>query len=246
MIAALLWMNRPAPAPIVSAAALLQQSVNAEKALAAQNDLVLHRTLDLEESGADGQTIARRKIEVWQSGERGLSARRLYDEHGKLLAGIWTRKDGVQTLYQHGTQPKLQVVPKRRELNAIGVDYLWQVPLSAEEFSGLVGDPAQAQVEERPEAYVVHYTPSTTPTTPTGLMRASLTLSRAGLHASEMTLLVATADDAGVGQVNRQSAIGNGESTDLVRLALSAARPLRSLHKFLSLTQPCSEMKSQL
>ncbi|HLA13375.1 MAG TPA: hypothetical protein VJ023_22525 [Pyrinomonadaceae bacterium] len=187
MIAALLWMNRPISTPVVSAAALLQQSVNAEKALAAQNDLVLHRTLDLEERGADGQTIAHRKIVVWQSGERGLVARRLYDDHGKLLAGIWTRKDGVQTFYQHGTQPKLQAVPQRRELNALGVDYLWQVPLSAEEFSNLVGETTRAQVEETPDAYVIHYEPSIGST---GLVRASLILGRPDLHAFEERLTI--------------------------------------------------------
>jgi DNA-directed RNA polymerase specialized sigma24 family protein len=187
MVAALLWMNRPIPTPIVSAAALLQQSVNAEKALAAQNDLVLHRTLDLEERGADGQTIAHRKIVVWQSGESGLVARRLYDDHGKLLAGIWKRKDGVQTFYQHGTQPKLQAVPQRRELNVLGVDYLWQVQPSAEEFSNLVGETTRARVEETPDAYVIHYEPSTNSS---ALLRASLILGRADLHAFEQRLTI--------------------------------------------------------
>ncbi|HLA10882.1 MAG TPA: RNA polymerase sigma factor, partial [Pyrinomonadaceae bacterium] len=187
LIAALLWMNRPVPTPGVSAVNLLQQSVKAEQALAAQNDLVIHRTVDLEERGSDGQAIARRKVVVWESGERGLAARRLYDDQGKLIAGIWTRRDGVQTFYQHGTQPKVQAVPHRRELNALGVDYLWQVSLAAEEFSALVGDMARAQVEQKPDTYVIHYEP---PANSTGLVRASLVLSRADLHAVEQTLTI--------------------------------------------------------
>ena len=193
----LLWLKQASPAEPLTAADLLARSTAADEAMSARSDLVLHRTINLEESvpaavatGSTPQLLNRRKIEIWQSGERGLIARRLYDERGKLLGGVWTRKDGVQTLYHHGAQPRLQLKKERPGVTGLGVDHLWQIPLAAEDFAKLIHDSSQAQVEERRDSYVISYLQSGTTALPSGLIKATLTIGRSDLHAIEQTLTV--------------------------------------------------------
>ncbi|MGH9905931.1 MAG: hypothetical protein ACRD8U_10175, partial [Pyrinomonadaceae bacterium] len=97
--------------PAVGAADLLQRSAQTDRTIAASPDTVLHRTLQLEERSSNGDLIARRRIEIWQSAGRGVTARRLFDESNQLVAGDWRRSDGVQTLYHHGSRQQLQRVP---------------------------------------------------------------------------------------------------------------------------------------
>src|SRR2546425_7609400 len=139
------WRKSPSSPPI--AADLLQRAIANADAMAARPDQVLHRTINLEErrvaqaSVCDGcgELIARRRIEVWQSAEKGVTARRLYDERGALVAGDWRRADGVQTLYHHGAQPKLQLAPERRGTTELSFENAWELSPSAKEFSSLIG-----------------------------------------------------------------------------------------------------------
>jgi len=174
--------------PIPSAAELLQQSALAEDALANDRNQVLHRTIKLEEKNAAGELIARRRVEVWQSAERQVSARRLYDDKGSLLAGDWRRADGVQTLYGHGVRPQLKPTPERRpgELAALNFENVWQVLPSARELISLVRTPENVTVEERPTEYLISY--SRSDQTESGLLKATLVLNRADLHATQQTL----------------------------------------------------------
>src|SRR5258708_23407218 len=101
------------PGPVMTADCVLRRSAQAEELASAQPNTVLHRTLNLEEKNAKGELIARSKIEIWQSAGRGITARRLYNEKAELIAGDWRRADGVQTLYQHGARPQLQLAPDK-------------------------------------------------------------------------------------------------------------------------------------
>ena len=154
------WVSRRPTSPVLTAASLLEKSANAEEAIAAQKDIVLHRTINFEEKSATGALIARRKIEIWESSERGISARRLYDERGQLIAGDWRRSDGVQTLYHHGTQPKLQLTPEKRQSGLLTFENVWEMSPSAKEFSSLIGDAEGATVEERDTSFVITYQPA--------------------------------------------------------------------------------------
>src|SRR5207245_10995475 len=113
-----------------------------EEVIAQSTDTFLHRTLQLEERSSNGDLIARNRVDVWQSVERGVIARRLYNEKNSLVAGDWRRNDSVQTLYQHGVRPQLQLVPEKRERTAtipfaIPFDSVWQQSVSAKEFTSL-------------------------------------------------------------------------------------------------------------
>jgi RNA polymerase sigma factor (sigma-70 family) len=180
-----LWARRT-PVPSSSAASLLSQSASAEEMIAARSDQVLHRTINLEVKSARGESIERRKIEIWQSADRGITARRLYDERGALVAGDWRRADGVQTLYQHGSRAQLQIRNLQSALRSF--DDVWQLSPSAKEFKSLVGSVNAAQVEEQGSSYVISYAREAGSTST--LVRAVLVLSRSDLHVTEETLLV--------------------------------------------------------
>jgi len=185
-LAVLYWR---VPTPTVTVAGVLQKAIAAEQTDATRADQILHRTIDLEEKNAKGELITRRRIEVWQSAEKGITARRLYDDHGALLAGDWRRADGVQTIYHHGAQPKLKLTPDSKELAAVTFDNVWQLSPSAKEFSSLIGSADGTRLEEKSNSYVISFAGSV-PTNAQGLVKATLVLARTDLHATEETLLL--------------------------------------------------------
>jgi RNA polymerase sigma factor (sigma-70 family) len=210
------------PVGPVSVADLLRRSSVAEEIIATKTDQVLHRTINLEERRV-GQTgspsdanavIAHRKIEVWQSAARGVTARRLFDENGQLVAGDWRRADGVQTLYAHGSQPKLQTVPQKLNVATLTFENVWQLDPSAKDFALLIAANERARVEERADSYLINY--ESNEDNATGLVKASLALSRADLHASEMTLLIGEEVSAARGRGpepnGQQSGAGNQQA----------------------------------
>ena len=181
-IVSLYWRNEANIPTIVTASDLLHRSALGEETLAAKTDQVLHRTINLEEKTAEGKVLSRRRVEVWQSAQRGITARRLYDDHGVLVAGDWRRSDGVQTLYHHGSRPKLEI---RNPESAIrNFEDVWQLEPSAKDFVELIGNAEGARVQELSSTYLISYTSNGGG----GLRKAALVLSRADLHAIEQTL----------------------------------------------------------
>ncbi len=194
--------------PTLVAASLLQQSAVNDEAIAARPDQVLHRTINFEErrvgqaAGSSSDVIARRKIEIWRSGEKGITARRLYDDRGQLIAGDWRRADGVQTIYHHGTRPQLQLAPEKRSgQTAISFENVWQIDMAARDFSSLIGNPERAKVEERGNTYVissesVKSADSSDASVVDSIISASLVLNRVNLHPIEQTLVIRQGNEA--------------------------------------------------
>jgi RNA polymerase sigma factor (sigma-70 family) len=187
-ITALLLTRRHAPTP--TATDLLNRSTLAEQALAGNQDLVLHRTVHLEERRArGGDLLARRRIEVWHSAAHGLKLRRIYDEQNALIAGEWTRSDGTSTVYHHGRGPQARTAPDVAARAILETSELWRLDASAKGFSALVGHADRVVVEERGDAYVLNYQ-SEASKGAGKLLRATLTLNKADLRAIEQTLVV--------------------------------------------------------
>jgi len=183
------------PEPAVTAADLLNRAGAEEQAIAARIDQVQHRTVNLEERSAAGTLISSRRVDVWQSAQRGISARRLYDEKGVLIAGDWRRADGVQALYSHSSRPRIKPVPEKQASVAalLNFENAWQFLPSAKEFSSLVvnvGNSGNLHVEERATEYLISYSRTEPGSEATGLVKATLVLSRADLHSTEQTLTV--------------------------------------------------------
>jgi hypothetical protein len=181
----------------VTAGELLARARIAEEAIAARPDQVLHRTINLEERkllpgavATGSQLVTRRRIEVWQSDEKGITARRLYDENGALVAGEWRKADGSRTVYHHGPS----TVSRQRSVTEsepeIGDLAVWQFELSAKDFSALPGSGEGVKLEEGRSDYVVSFARNGV----LGVTKAVLVLNRDDLHARELTLFVGRGD----------------------------------------------------
>jgi hypothetical protein len=194
LIAALVILYRNVPTSPLTAADLLQRAVAAENVIASNRDQVTHRTLRLEEKSSAGQLLSSRRVEVWHSAANGVTARRLYDENGTLIAGDWRRADGVQTIYHHGKRPQLQLVPDKRAAAPISFGNVWQLDPSARDFSSLIANTQGASATENSATYVINYASDPTLAS-SGLIKASLVLGRSDLSATEQTLVIKQGDE---------------------------------------------------
>ncbi len=177
------------PTPTTSAAELLRRAVAAAADDAAESQqvgTVLRRTVELEERepAAGGRPLARRKIEVWQSPGAGVTARRLYDEQGRLLAGEWREASGARTLYYNRAYSR--PTPMADESAPLTLDDAWLYELSARDFTALVVRADAAQVKERDGDYLISYEG----VGEKGIVGATLVLTRGEMRAVEQTLKV--------------------------------------------------------
>jgi RNA polymerase sigma factor (sigma-70 family) len=173
------------PAAPVSVAQVLQETVTAEQAAAAATDLVVHKTVVLEERDANGSVLATRKIETYKSGEQQLTVRRLFDEHGKLLAGEWKRADGSRTLYSSKDKPK---VGQFEVASApVSIDDAWLLEASAANFQKITTQRDTKIVEDNPIYYTVEYQPDAAGGK---LAKARIKITKEGLRVIEQMLLV--------------------------------------------------------
>jgi RNA polymerase sigma factor (sigma-70 family) len=182
-------------APSINAASILARANSAEEKINGDPAVVQHRILDYEERHpADGRVISQWRIEDYRSGARGIKVRRLYDEKNRLIAGEWRRADGTRILYGSEGSPKTSSQLSAQSLN---LDDVWQVDLSAKEFTALIEHTDAATIEETARAYVVRYqlgTPAPLRAM-AQLISATITLSKNGLYPVEQTLVVQQANE---------------------------------------------------
>ena len=189
LIAGLLLVWRSKTPAALTAGDLLQRATQAEEISLTRPDTVVHRTLQIEarRGSLEGEVLSSQRVEVWQSAARGVTARRLYDADGRLVAGEWTNKDNVATFYHHGARPELRLAnPTESQLDS---DHIWQLSPSAKEFTALVGGPQGLRLEERANHYALNFD-SVSPSPKQKLVRATLVMGRDDLHAVEQTLVV--------------------------------------------------------
>lgn len=188
LIAALLIVRVHVPA--VSAAELLQRSTVAEEAMASNPEVVIHRTINLEErAGNSAEVISRRRIEVWQSAAQGIKLRRIYDEQNNLIAGEWSKADGASTVYHKGAKPQARTSPDVATQAILDTGEFWRLDASAKIFDALVGPGQVLTVQENPDTYVLNYQ-GAAGGSGNRLVRATLTLHKSSLLAAEQTLTV--------------------------------------------------------
>jgi hypothetical protein len=178
------------PQPTATARDILDQSVTSELAQFARTDQILHRTILLDERNSAGEVISHRRVEVWHSGDNGITARRIYDEGNRLIAGDWRRADGVETFYAHGTRPQIQLRPDKRSSVTVTFENAWQIDLTAQDFSVLTRG-AALELDEPANTYLVRYRSGTNE----GLVRGSLVLSRRDFRATEQQLVIRQAGE---------------------------------------------------
>lgn len=186
------YLSWPVPRP-VTAAELLQKSIAAESAFATEKGKVTHRTFNIEtRNRANGEIVARSRVELWQSADNGLSVRRLFDERNRLVAGEWLRADGSsELLFREERKPKTNSLHQVVEFDPA----IWRLALDAQKFSSLVGTTA-AVVNETDNAYVLsHQWANSGRITEQGeLLAVTLTLDRSSMRLVAQTLVVRTAE----------------------------------------------------
>jgi hypothetical protein len=145
----------------------------------------------------DKQVLLRRRIDVWHSGARGITARRVYDDSGKLVAGEWSERNGSSAIYEQGARTEIStrggIVPEVLD----SPDDLWEYDLSAKSFEGLAGAGVVAQVDKQGNDYVVHYTPKDG-SGDNRLLSAALTVRKDNFRAVALELTVQEPKSSGV------------------------------------------------
>ena len=181
---------RTSTTPVLTAANLLERASVAEKMAGRNPDQVTHRIINLEERrSVEGAVVSRRRIEIWQNSAQGDRAQRFYDESNRMIAGAWQKADGSRTVYHHGRRPHTETAPSGTDSLMLNLEDIWQLELSANEFSGLIARKSDALVEEKTDSYLITYGSGRT-IGASRLLTATLKLRRADLHPTEQTLLI--------------------------------------------------------
>jgi DNA-directed RNA polymerase specialized sigma24 family protein len=195
LISALLYLLMPG-VTAVNASGLLERARSAEERIDRDPNIVQRRTLDLEERRpADGRIVSRRRVDIWHSAARGVKAQRLYDENHRLIAGQWQKDDGVTMLYRPGAKPQPKIAPTFETLDQ---DAIWQLDLSAKNFSSLIDRADAATAEETSQSYIIKYrAPESDSSLPAAKVAgATLVLSKYDLHTVDQVLLIEQAGGA--------------------------------------------------
>lgn len=132
------------------------------------------------------QVISRQRIEVWRDDARGMTVERVFDEQNRVVAGVWTHRDGARTVYRAGERPSVQVNPA--PIGRVSLRDAWQHLPSATGFRAFVGLVEDAALEVRASEYVLRYRPMPSPEN--GLLEVSLTLTKADRRATAATMLL--------------------------------------------------------
>lgn len=175
----------------VSAAEFLQRASAAEQVTDRKAGAVLFRIVTIEERRGVARTlVSRRRVETWRKTATALTARRAYDEAGRLVAAEWIDDAGARTAYTTGRPPARSDQPPLPS-RALLRGETWRLDLSATAFTTLIDTPGAARATETANAVHITYTSSSA-----DLTAVTLTLSKPDLHAVEETLHLGRGDDA--------------------------------------------------
>jgi hypothetical protein len=171
---------------------LLRRAQRAEATLRSAGQGV-HREIQLEERRpSDQKLIARRRIEVWQRAGKSheiTRAERIYDENNVLIAGAWGKTDGARAIKRRAPKDAFEgmpIVAMRREpgRSPHNIDEAALLSLSAQSFSDLTAA-GDITVEERPEAYLLSYSPPAVQAATPLLVQARLTVPTTAGHRAD-------------------------------------------------------------
>ena len=146
--------------------------------------------------------------------EKGITARRVYNDENQLIGGVWMKEDGSRTIYQcqkaeggkRNAGGDQSSATENLQFNIHNLN-VWQLAPSAKDFTEIIGNPTSTKVEERGSTYVVTYQSETPGGRPSakgddqasaGLVSAALTLNKSDLHATDLLLQFALPGSAGI------------------------------------------------
>jgi len=184
VIAAAVFWN---PWSAVSAAEILERATLAERARQEHAGSVVHRVLTLEERRGPARTlVSRHRVEGWRKTGTRASARRAFDERGRLLAAEWIDANGRRTV-QSPSQPTLESpAASSSPAEYLAAGQAWQVELSATAFSTLLASPDAVRVTKAAGTISISYESGA----PGPITAAMLRLSASDLRAIEQTIQI--------------------------------------------------------
>jgi len=214
-IALLIYEVRP---DVVSAAELLDRSIQSEQANAPTSNLILHRSLNLQEFAYPrANPISHQRIEIWQNPGRQLRIRRLFDDNNRIVAEERIEADGTASVYSSGGEEKRKIAGIPTIGQTLQSNNAWRLELSAASFASLI-EPKAAHIEKGRNAYFIDYErgkPGADASNPV-LIKATLTLDKSSLHAVDEKLIVQE------GTVTREFRMSEGA---LLRLPANTVDP---------------------
>jgi DNA-directed RNA polymerase specialized sigma24 family protein len=178
---ALYLVHKPAPPPLPADVLARAEAIEQQPIAAGA---IGHRRISYEERSGQGSP-KRRTIELWQ-GPNGKRARRLFDDHGALVAGAWKddSSNSQNVFYHHGA--KLKIVPLGESATP-SIDHLWLVDPSAVTFAEVVKGMESEGLRIVDNRYVLSYRKvgfaQHQETSLPQLTRAALSVDRSSLHA---------------------------------------------------------------
>lgn len=188
------YLTRPVETPL-TAANILENATRNEVDITARTDLAVRRTYKIEQ-WSNGNLVSRRRVDEWQKVDA--SARRDFDEKGKMIAGEWKGKDGTSHVFKLGEKLR----PADQSNNA--TNEIANIKPTATQFASLIenaGGSAQLKLEESPNTYNLTYRkdsetePRPANNLPGELLLASLALDRTSLDLRSETLVLRIGDE---------------------------------------------------
>ncbi len=189
-----LYVTGPVEKPL-TAENLLANAARREAEIAANASLAVHRTYRVEEY-SNGNLVAGRRVDDWQKVDA--SARRVFDEKEKMIAGAWHGSQGGAHVFKLGEKLK-HVTPEYLASKAIA-----DIEPTAEQFSELIenaGVSSELKLEQVENINTLTYRKGNDIQTRDGnnlpgeLLLASLVLDRANLQPKSEMLILRIGDE---------------------------------------------------
>jgi RNA polymerase sigma factor (sigma-70 family) len=172
----------------------LLERARAQESATLPANVATHRVIELEKlRRSDGAVVRKNRIEIWGDLVRGVNARRVYDENGRLTTGAWietNRNDGrsLRRIYRRGSSQTLESVGQDTA-RTIPASEMWQLDPSATLFMAMLSRPNVLRVNETSDTYVLDC--DAEQGRADGLLKASLTLRKTDLHPIAQSLVIA-------------------------------------------------------
>jgi RNA polymerase sigma-70 factor (ECF subfamily) len=180
------WMRGT---PTVSAVELLDRAAAIESADSRNGSALQHRVLDLEELNEAGRLARTTRVETWRDPVSRSTARRAFDRTGALTALEIVEGGTRGTIFRPDAAPESSSPEGRGPIgDVLEAGQAWRIDLSVREFVRIAGTLSEPRLEETPSTYVISC--EGRQQAATGIVRATLTLTRPGLRPVAQVLFV--------------------------------------------------------
>ena len=177
--------------PSLSAEELLGRAAAAEEAAGRDGGGVEHRTVQVEERRLDeGIVLSTTRLEIYRDAATRAKAIRAYESDTNTLRTLeLVNQDNAATLYRPSSEPQRFASEAMSVGSTVQSDELWRLDPSVSTFRRLSGGFPSMSVQQTSTEYVIRCEGGD-PSQHGGIIKAALTLSRAGLRPVSQVITV--------------------------------------------------------